>query len=219
MTLERRLLLALSMICTPLAAQQRAALPARHDTLVVRYGETVIGRGVLQWSRNGSELLQVYVWTSAMDGVSVTDSLFADASTLLPRREVRVLGDTTVVVEFGPGSLRVRTVAAGRDVEADSKPLPRGLFSSASIEALAASMPLETGATSRVAVFYAPPAKFGTRDTEIRVVGSEVLAGRSAWRVEAATVLGGTTFWIDAATRTVLQSDTREGDALITFRR
>ena len=104
-------------------------------------------------------------------------------------------------------------------MEADSKPLPPALFSSASIEALAASMVLETGATSSFAVYYAPPARFGTRDTEIRVVGSEVVAGRRAWRVEAATVGGGTTFWIDATTRTVLQSDTREGDALITFRR
>ncbi len=209
----------LVLLPTGLAAQSPPALPSRHDTLTARYGETVIGRGIMHWARQGAEFLQVYIWTSAHDGATVTDSLFADARTLQPRREVRVLADTAIIVSYEDSALRIRTLVAGLQAEERSVPRPATAYSSASLEALAAAMPQTVGASATFDTYFAPPSPHQWRTTRIRVEATEVVGGRLAWRVVAETPGGGTTFWVDEATRTVLQSDTREGSALITFRR
>lgn len=194
------------------------ALPIRHDTLTVSYGDAVIGRGIMTWAPYGREHLQVYVWTSAADGSSVTDSLFAHPTTLLPVREVRTTGDSKVTVFFGRDTVFVTTSDSGRSSTAWAVAPPEELYSSASIESLAASMPFVRDASRSMLTFYAPPSKLGVRRTTIRVIDQEAIEGRAVWRVVADTPGGGTTFWVDAATRTVLQSDVREGSALITFR-
>lgn len=199
-------------------AQERPALPERMDTLIVRYAETVIGRGIMQWSHPQAAHLQVYIWTSALDGSSVTDSLLSDPRTLRPRREVRVAGDTTHIVEFGDRAATVRTFVNGA-LAVESRVDEAGLFSSASIEALAASMPFTAGASAEFLTYHAPPSRVGAQRTRITVVAREDVDGRPAWRVTASTPGGGSTYWVDAASRTVLQMDTREGEALITFRR
>jgi hypothetical protein len=210
---------AISIASLEVGAQDVKSLPERLDTLTVRYGQSVIGRGVMLWTRHQGAQLQVYEWTSASDGSSVTDSLFADPVSLRPTREVRVTGDTTIVVDFRTEALTVRTFVAGKQAAAPSVVSGVNIYSSASIESLAASMPLVAGAEAHYETYYAPPARLGVRRTRIRVESAEQVAGRSAWRVHADTPGGGTWFWVDAETRTVLQSDTREGDAVITFRR
>lgn len=200
------------------AAQQLPALPERLDTLTVRYAETVIGRGIMRWTRQDGTQLQVYTWTSAFDGSSVIDSLFSDPSTLRPTREVRVVGDTTHVVEFEEHAVIVRTLVPG-SATAASMMTEADLYSSASIEMLVASMPLVAGASRDVRTFYAPPSRLGTQSTRIVVVAREVVDDRAAWRVTASTPGGGSTFWVDESSRTVLRMDTREGEAVITFRR
>lgn len=199
-------------------AQTRPALPERFDTLTVRYGEAVIGRGIMHWTRQGGLHLQVYVWTSAYDGTSVTDSLFSDPLTLRPRREVRLAGDTTNVLDFTDKSVTTQTLAHGA-MTAVTRVDAAGLFSSASIEALAASMPFEAGASAEFVTYYAPPSRHGARPTRIAVAGREAIDGRPAWRVTASTPSGGSTFWVDEESRTVLRMETREGEAVITFRR
>jgi hypothetical protein len=199
-------------------AQQRPTLPERLDTLTVRFAETVIGRGVMHWTRQNGTHLQVYVWTSAFDGSSVTDSLFSDARTLRPQREVRVAGDTTHVIEFTDQGVTARTIAGGAIVSV-TRVVEAGLYSSASIEALAASMPLESGASAEFRTYYAPPSRHGALTTRFKVVSREAMSGRPAWRVTASTPGGGSAFWVDEATRTVLLMETREGEAVITFRR
>lgn len=200
------------------AAQERPALPARLDTLTVRYGDTVIGHGVMEWSRAPDTHLQVYVWTSAFDGARVIDSLFSDPTTMRPRREVRVAGDTTHIVDFTDVSLTVSTFVAGQRT-AERRLEEPGLHSSASIEALAATVPFVLGEAEELRTFYAPPSRLAVQTTRIVVVARELVDGLPAWRVTASTPGGGTTFWVSEATRTVLRMDTREGDAVITFRR
>lgn len=200
------------------AAQQRPSLPERFDTLTVRHAGSVIGRGIMHWSHRDGEVVQAYVWVSAYDGSRVVDSLFADAHTLVPRREVRVAGDTVHEISFAEHRVSIRTLANGA-VRGDTSVSGRGLFSSASIEMLAASMPFAAGAAAEFRTYHAPPSRLAVQATRLSVAGRESVDGRAAWRVNASTPGGGSTFWVDEATRTVLRMDTREGDAVITFRR
>jgi hypothetical protein len=89
------------------------ALPERHDTLTAVYAGTVIGRGVMTWTRSGLEQLQVYIWISAADGMKVIDSLFADPTSLRPVREVRAIGDTVVTVLYARDTVFLATASAG----------------------------------------------------------------------------------------------------------
>lgn len=203
-------------------AQPAAALPAlpeRHDTLTVAFDGAVIGRGILTWVRRDLEQLQVYEWTSAADGSRVIDSLFTDPRTLLPIREIRIVGDSVHRVHFASDTIFLTVTAGGRSVTSHAVAPAVPIHSSAAIEMLAATMPLERGATRRVFAFYAPPSRLGARATLLRVEAPEVVEGRPAWRVTADTPGGGTTFWVDAATRTVLRMDVREGNGHVTFRR
>jgi hypothetical protein len=194
------------------------ALPERHDTLTAVYAGTVIGRGVMTWTRSGLEQLQVYIWISAADGMKVIDSLFADPTSLRPVREVRAIGDTVVTVLYARDTVFLATASAGSTVTSWAVAPTEALFSSASIESLAATMPLSRGSTRIALVFYAPPSRLGVQRVSISVEDVQVVGGRPAWRVIAGTPGGGTTFWVDAPTRTVLRSETREGRAVITFR-
>jgi hypothetical protein len=194
-------------------------LPARHDTLAVSYAGSVIGRGIMTWARHGREQLQVYAWLGAHEGQGVTDSLFSNPATLAPVREVRTVGDTTITVFFGRDTVFITTTVADRSETKWAVAPNAPMFSSASIESLAATMPFERGASRQLLTFYAPPSTLGVRRTTIRVEERESVLNRVAWRIVADTPGGGTTFWVDALTRTVLQSDVREGSAVITFRR
>ena len=216
--LGRSLLLA-SVLSVVAGAQAAPVLPTSVDTFTVRYGTTVLGRGIMQRSYRGSELLLVYAWRSALDGSSSLDSLFVDAASLQTRLDVLVSGDTTRVAEYSTAAVTIRTVGGAKGATTRSVAVPIGTHSSAAIEVLAASMPFSAGATRTISTFYSPPSRLGIVEAMIRVVGSETVDGRTAWRVTVDTPGGGTVFWIDALSRAVLQFDTREGDALITFRR
>ena len=212
--------LALLPLAVPaLPAQGRPELPSRTDTLVVRYQSRILGQSIVGLTRRDGALVQVYVWTGALGQGSSIDSLVADPQTLLPTRQVRVIGDSMVVVTFGGPTLRLQTFAAGRATSEREAPGAPMLFSSGSLWMLAAAMPFTAGAASTVATYYSVPTVNGIRETTLRTEGREMLNGREAWRVVADTPGGGTTFWVDAETRAVLQRDTLEGGALITFRR
>jgi hypothetical protein len=194
-------------------------LPSRVDTLAVRYGSAAIGRGIMTWTYRADQFLQVYVWKSAVDGSSVTDSLWADPGSLRPRREVRVTADTVIEVTFDEDRLLTRISVAGKDVSSRTVSVRMPVFSSASIESLAATMPLRLNAAAVFATYYAPPSHLELQQTRIRVAAQDAIGGKLLWRVVAGTADGTTTFWVDATTRAVLQSDVQEGSALITFRR
>ncbi len=216
--LSRSLLLT-SVLATTVGAQTAPVLPTGVDTFTVRYGTMVLGRGIMQRSYRGGELIQVYAWQSAQDGSSSLDSLFLDATSLRTRLDILVNGDTTRVAEYSSAAVTIRTVGGPKGATTRSVAVPEGTHSSAAIEAIAASMPFSVGATRTVSTFYSPPSRLGVVESTIRVVGREAVDGRAAWRVTVDTPGGGTVFWIDAVSRAVLQFDTREGDALITFRR
>jgi len=206
-------------LATSVGAQSAPVLPTRVDTFTVRYGTMVLGRGITQRSYRGGELVQVYAWRSALDGSWSLDSLFLDGASLKTRLDVLVSGDTTRVAAYAPATVTIRTSGGPKGATTQSIVVPTGTHSSAAIEALAAAMPFSAGASRTISTFYSPPSRLGVVESTIRVAGSETVDGRTAWRVEVDTPGGGTVFWIDAVSRAVLQFDTREGDALITFRR
>lgn len=219
-------LLALLSLQTPSASAQdidgrRISLVT--DTFVVSYAGNVIGRGITARSVNGTTLLQVYRWESA-SGDWTIDSLFSDLATLRSLRESRVVQDTLIDVRFRGDSSTITIRPKGGPPLMRSVSIASGAFSSAVLDALISSSPLAAGFQANHRFYYAPPAPYGIIPISIRVRGSEDVtdrrgARRSAWVVEASTPSGGTTYWIDKATRTVLKYDTREGPAVIEFRR
>jgi hypothetical protein len=203
-------------------------IPSAVDTFNVSYGGHVIGRGITEWSRvdtaDGVLLLQVYTWRSAADDAVIVDSLFSDERSLRSVREVRVLGDTVIEARWSPDAIRVSRRVAGEETADTSVPVRGAVFSSAVLELIVASGPLQPGRVADVHLYYAPPAPLGIQRLRIEVRGRERVADRTgaerdAWVVHATTPGGGTTYWIDPEDRTVLRYDTREGEALIEFRR
>jgi hypothetical protein len=198
-------------------------VPAVTDTFMVSYAGNVIGRGITARSVAGSSLLQVYRWESA-DGDWTMDSLFSDVSTLRSLRQSRVVRDTLIAVRFRGDSSTVTLRPSNGSPQVRALTIPTEAFSSAILDALISASPLATGYESNHHFYYAPPAPYGTIPIHIRVMRSEDVfdrrgARRPTWVVEASTPSGGTTYWIDKATRTVIRFDTREGPAVIEFRR
>ena len=172
---------------------------------------------------SGSRLLQVYRWKSAQ-GDSTLDSLFSDLRTLRSQREVRVVTDTVIEVTYTNDSILVATRSRGAPARRQSQLAATSVFSSAILDGLAAAAPLADGYEQEVRFYYAPPSTLGIVVIRISVAGSERVVdrlgrSRDAWRVLAATPSGGTTFWIDKASRSILKFDTQEGQATIEFRR
>ncbi|MGH7713427.1 MAG: hypothetical protein ACREOG_19220 [Gemmatimonadaceae bacterium] len=198
-------------------------LPRATDTFTVSYGAAVIGRGIMHRSISGSRLLQVYSWRSAR-GDSSLDSLFSDLRTLRSIREVRVVTDTVIEVTYANDSITVTTRTRGTPPRRKTGFAATDVFSSAILDGIVASAPLAERYQQSIRFYYAPPAAVGVVAIRISVEGSETDIDklgrpRDAWRVLAVTPSGGTTFWIDKATRSMLQFDTREGAATIQFRR
>jgi len=198
-------------------------LPSGTDTFIVSYGGTVIGRGIMARSVSGSRMLQVYRWKSAQ-GDSTLDSLYSDLRTLRSQREVRVVSDTVIEVTYTNDSILVATRPRGAPARRQSELAATSVFSSAILDGLAAAAPLGEGYQQEVRFYYAPPSTLGIVSTRISVDGSERVVdrlgrSRDAWRVLAATPSGGTTFWIDKTSKSMLKFDTHEGPATIEFRR
>lgn len=214
-------LLALTVIA-PLEAQQTVIdgrlLPLRVDTFIVSYSGTVIGKGIMARSRTAQgQLLQVYEWRGA-GGDVIVDTLVSELPSLRTVRETRVLGDTTIAAAYQGDSVRIAVAVKGRTLARNTL-APQASFSSAAIETLAAAAPLAEGYRLDQRVYYLPPAPHGAQEIGVRVTGSARVGDRDAWVVAATTPGGGTTYWIDKATRAVLKYDTREGPAVIEFRR
>ena len=132
--------------------------------------------------------------------------------------------DTVIEVSFRGDSATVQTRPRVGAPLSRSVGIGAMAYSSATLDALISSSPLSDVFKATHRFFYPPPARYGTIAIALRVTGSERVGDRSgvqrdAWIVAADTPGGGTTYWIDKSTRTVLQYDTHEGPAVIAFRR
>lgn len=212
--------LGLLLVAGGASAQSGApTLPARHDTMTVAVDGAVIGRGITRWERIGLEQVQIYTWIAALDGDAVTDSLFVDPQTLRPIRQTRVTRDTTYLMHFMRDTVFIsRRVGEWTSTSRSLAPQVE-LYSSSSIDMLAATMPFRTGASRSVLAFYGPPARVGSRWVVLLVRSRVTLGGRSAWRVVANTQRDSTAYWVDERTRQILQMDVFEGPTRVTFRR
>ena len=199
-------------------------LPRTVDTFHVSYAGNTIGRGILARSNRGSgagaQLLQVYTWRGA--GYETLDSLFTERTSLRPIREVRIAADTVIEVRFRGDSAKVEK-RAPRGPTTTSSVRTAGGYASGSLDAVVSAAPLSVGYSGRAMFYYAPPSPRGTIPIAYKVTGSSRIRVRGtehdAWVVSVDTPDGGTVYWIDKTTRSVLQFDTREGNALIEFRR
>jgi hypothetical protein len=132
--------------------------------------------------------------------------------------------DTVIEVTYTNDSILVATRSRGAPALRQSELAANSVFSSAILDGLAAAAPLADGYHQEVRFYYAPPSRLGIVTIRISVDGSEAVVdrlgrSRDAWRVLATTPSGGTTFWIDKSSRSMLKFDTHEGPATIEFRR
>jgi hypothetical protein len=199
------------------------------DTFNVSFAGDVFGRGIIARSRvattGGQQLLQVYSWRLAGGGM-IVDSLFSDVESLRSLRQVRVVADTVIEIVYRGDSAHVekRSSADPYPSVRGSHALTSNVYSSAALDAIVSGLPLADDFDAQLRFFYAPPSERGVELINVRVVGSEPVRDRSgrerdAWVVATGTPAGGTVYWVDKSTRSVLQFDTREGRALLEFRR
>lgn len=197
------------------------------DTFKVSYAGALLGHGVTSLTRSSptdpSQLVQVYTWRDAQGGWTV-DSLFSDAKSLATIREVRVDPDTLVAMSYTSTAIEVSVRDRKGGPVRKTLIAASGVLSSATLIAIVASAPLSPTFDHEYRFFYAPPSKLGIVPIRVRVTGAERTndrAGRErdAWVIAAGTPSGGTVFWVDKETRAILKYDTREGPAVIEFRR
>ena len=197
------------------------------DTFNISVAGDVFGRGTIARSRiltsHGPQLLQVHSWRIA-GGVRIVDSLFSDAESLRSIREVRVVGDTVINVFFRGDSAHVATWPPADSIAMRSLALDAGVYSSAALDAIVPGLPLAENFEAQLRFYYAPPSARGIESISVKVAATDRVKDREgresdAWVVLAETRSGGTVYWIDKSTRQVLKFDTKEGRALIEFRR
>lgn len=196
------------------------------DTFTVSYAGEVLGRGIVSRSRvtqsDRPQLLQVYSWHLGFG--RIVDSLFSDAVSLQSIRQVRVIADTTIEVTYRGDSAHVATRQFSDTPARRSMALASGAYSSAGLDALVSGLPLEENFETQLRFYFAPPSERGVEEVSVRVAATDRVRDRSgserdAWVVLTETTGGGTVYWIDKATRAVLKFDTKEGSALLEFRR
>ncbi len=197
------------------------------DTFNVSFAGEILGRGIISRARvvaaNREQLLQVYSWSLGFGG-RIVDSLFSDATSLRSLRQVRVVGDTTIEVTYRGDSVHVETRPSADSTARRSLALAGGVYSSAALDALVAGLPLTENFEAQLRFYYAPPSDRGVEQISVQVAATDRVRDRSgrdrdAWVVLAETAGGGTVYWIDKDTRSVLKFDTKEGAALLEFRR
>ena len=197
------------------------------DTFNVSVAGDVFGRGIISRSRvqtsHGAQLLQVHSWRIA-GGMPIVDSLFSDAQTLRSIRQVRVVGATLIEVQFRGDSAHVATLPSEDSITTQSLALEAGVYSSAALDAIVSGLPLAENFEAQLRFYYAPPSDRGVEAVNVMVAASDRVKDREgnerdAWVVFAEKRDGGTVYWVDKSNRSVLKFDTKEGGALIEFRR
>jgi hypothetical protein len=193
------------------------------DTFNISFAGDVFGRGTMARARIGEQLLQVHSLRIA-GGVTIVDSLFSDARSLRSLRQVRVVGDTVIEVQFRGDSAHVARRPSSDSITTQSLALDPNVYSSAALDAVVSGLPLEENFEAQLRFYYAPPSDRGVESINITVAAHDMVKDREgrdreAWVVLAETRSGGTVYWVDKATRSVLKFDTKEGRSLIEFRR
>jgi hypothetical protein len=221
------------LACTLLLATAplEAQVDGRHlrpgtDTLTISYQGQVIGRSILVTravKENGADAWsQAYHFRSAQ-GSESWDSLWVDARSLLPLRELRGSDGERTVIRWSRTAVTTVDHAAG-DSTTHTTDLTGAVHASASLAEVASALPLAAGFNTSVTFFYPRPSTYGAVATTMQVTGPETVqvrgrGARKAWVVSTYGAAGRSVFWVDVKDRSVLQFDTYEGMARIEFRR
>ena len=222
----------LALLAAPISAQSLPHLDPKAiqpgvDTFFVTYGPQTLGRSIQETVAESEEgravWRQAYRFESAGGEVS-TDSLWVDAATLLPIREVRSNSLGLFAVGYGAkGIITLHTPPSGAPARTRT-PISGPVYASATLELIARSLPLAGGLEVPVSLFYGPPSTRGVVPMTYRVPQADSLRSkegvvRRVWIVTVGAEGERTTFWIGQEDRRVLQFNTEEGNAVISFRR
>ena len=171
--------------------------------------------------RRGNEWLQVYI-SFESDGSTAVDSLVMDSRTLRPLRESRHNALGVLHLTYSASGARGLIEPSDGSPRMVDTTFTAPVFASASVDAVVSALPLDSGYTSQMDLYYPFPAPFGVRRVEASVVGSEWVRDQSGREVECWVVnvtMPGTPTrsWIDKASRRLVQTADRD-DILILFR-
>ena len=222
----------IALLAAPLAAQTLPRLDSKAispgvDTFFVTYGPQTIGRSLqaLEAVTEGGRgaWRQGYAFQSAEGDVS-TDTLWVDAATLLPIREVRTNSLGRFVVSYGVKEIVTVHNPPGGEPATTRVPVAGPIYASATLELIARALPLAGGLEVPVLLYYGAPSSRAGVPMTFRVPRADSLRSkdgvvRQVWIVTVGPAGEQTTFWIDQESRRVLQFDTEEGSAVIQFRR
>jgi hypothetical protein len=218
----------LLLVASPLAAQvDGRLLRPGTDSFTVSYQGEVIGRSIQvtrEVTENGAAAWARAYRFQGTDGAVSWDSLWVDARTLRPLRELRGSEEGRTLIRWTPAAVSAIEYTNAGDSTVHQVELSGVVYASASFDAIARTLPLAAGMTTTIALHYPPPARTGTVTGTVWVSGPETAevrgrGPRKAWVVSVDGTAGKTVFWVDVKDRTLLQFDTYEGMAKIEFRR
>lgn len=213
---------------TQLPSVDGRLLRAGVDTFVatVQHGDATDTTGVaiqsyerVTW--NGQPAwLQVYRWIEP-GGRAPTDSLTMDAETLRPLAEARYQVRGTAHLVYSPGHVHADEDPSDGPPTTRDTPLPRPVFSSATMDALARALPLADGYETQVDFLFFFPVPNVVVPGRIVVTGSETVEDRAGRPVECwvVQVLDGTMFWIDKSSRMILRYATLDHGNITHYQR
>lgn len=232
MRLTRPLAVTIGLLTAPLTAQTLPRLDPKGitqgvDTLIVTYGQQTIGRSIMATevlTEVGRRVVrQGYTFENARGDAS-HDTLWVDAVTLLPVREVRTNSLGRFVVAYGAKEIVTLHTSPAGETDTSRTRVTGQVYASATLELLARSLPLAGGLEVPVSLHYGAPSGRSVVEATFRVPRADSLRDKDGtvhrvWIVTVGAAGEQTTFWVDQEDRRVLQFDTEEGEAVIHFRR
>lgn len=216
----RTALLGLSLVASTSDAQvapDAQRLLSRTDTLlsfVVRGADTIAsGSAVDRIERvhlDGREVIRrIYTGNDRVIGPT-QDTLWVDARTLRPIRNVSQSGMGTAAVDYGNGRITGVWVDASGDSTAIDETLTSAVYASSAYDLVLRAIPMREGWTDTVPTFL--PSSREVVQMPARIVGRELVGGTQCWRVDARFQTVDVTFWVHPENRTLCQQMLYSGE-------
>ncbi len=220
----------LLLIVLALLAVAPASAQATGDTLVVSPGDALatdwITPGTTSWTLKlvqpvqqnvgtiserydvvGDEVVRVVTVSIPMQGMTQTDSLVADAATLVPRLHRSTGGMVDASLEFMAEGIAGTSTPRDGATETVMEMTDAPVYDGAWLGEIAQSLPLAEGLVAKVPVYSV---QGGVSDAVITVTGQEEVetadGARTGWTVEMNVGPQTVTTVVDAETREVLKT-------------
>jgi hypothetical protein len=160
-------------------------------------------------TRGGTETLeQTYQWFGN-DGSRTADTLWLDATSLLPLENHRHNGAHDATTVFRTSGAHTRLIPKKGLEQVSDTSIAGPLFASGELAAIIRASPLAVGFAAAYALYYGPPRSL-VRPGPFRVIGTETITSRAGtsvdcWVVASALSEGLNTFYVSKADRRVIR--------------